>query len=163
MLPQDFYFLAQCFLRAPGANSSTSTDASEAGPSHGGRRGGGDAPWYSLQLQQLHPHYTRSILDDTVNRPSSSMQQTINRAIAGMGNVCMLSTNRFSTNYRFSTTFHTDSQQGDRRYGPRLYFDLVAFFSQTINKAITVWAESVFWVSDIFLTINKAIAVGQSL
>ncbi|KAL5010312.1 hypothetical protein ScPMuIL_012617 [Solemya velum] len=44
--------------------------------------------WYVLQRHHLHPHYSVSILDDTINRPGDAIQAAINRAIAGafMGN-----------------------------------------------------------------------------
>ncbi|KAK7107082.1 pneumococcal serine-rich repeat protein-like [Littorina saxatilis] len=47
-------------------------------------RGSGDADWYGLEQRHLHPHYSRSILDDTINRPTDTMQSAINRAIAGV-------------------------------------------------------------------------------
>lgn len=39
--------------------------------------------WHSLQRHHLHPHYSVSILDDTINRPNDALQTAINRAIAG--------------------------------------------------------------------------------
>ncbi|KAL4233103.1 WD domain [Mactra antiquata] len=39
--------------------------------------------WRTLQRHYLHPHYSTSILDDTINRPNNVMQRAINRAIAG--------------------------------------------------------------------------------
>ncbi|KAK3583922.1 hypothetical protein CHS0354_033705 [Potamilus streckersoni] len=39
--------------------------------------------WRALQRQYLHPHYSSSILDDTINRPNNAIQSAINRAIAG--------------------------------------------------------------------------------
>ncbi|KAL3882386.1 hypothetical protein ACJMK2_028735, partial [Sinanodonta woodiana] len=39
--------------------------------------------WRALQRQHLHPHYSSSILDDTINRPNNAIQSAINRAIAG--------------------------------------------------------------------------------
>lgn len=45
--------------------------------------------WHELQRHYLHPHYSRSILDETINRPTTAIQSAINRAIAGalMGTV----------------------------------------------------------------------------
>lgn len=42
-----------------------------------------DQNWYSLQRRTLHPHYSVSILDDTINRNDDGLQAAINRAIAG--------------------------------------------------------------------------------
>lgn len=42
--------------------------------------------WLALQQVHLHPDYSTSILDDTVNRPNESMQRLMNRTIAGTGN-----------------------------------------------------------------------------
>ncbi|XP_060583975.1 activating molecule in BECN1-regulated autophagy protein 1A-like isoform X2 [Ruditapes philippinarum] len=39
--------------------------------------------WRTLQRHYLHPHYSSSILDDTINRPNNVIQSAINRAIAG--------------------------------------------------------------------------------
>ncbi|XP_059171455.1 activating molecule in BECN1-regulated autophagy protein 1-like [Physella acuta] len=39
--------------------------------------------WLALQQVHLHPDYSTSILDDTVNRPNESMQRLMNRTIAG--------------------------------------------------------------------------------
>ena len=39
--------------------------------------------WHSLQRRHLHPHYSVSILDETVNRPEEGLQTAISRAIAG--------------------------------------------------------------------------------
>ena len=60
------------------------SDEQEEGSSQEHRnRGGGDAEWISLEQRHLHPHYSRSILDETINRPNDAMQSAINRAIAG--------------------------------------------------------------------------------
>lgn len=39
--------------------------------------------WRQLHRHHLHPHYSASILDETINRPSNAFQSAINRAIAG--------------------------------------------------------------------------------
>ena len=39
--------------------------------------------WRQLQRHYLHPHYSSSIFDETINRPSNAIQSAINRAIAG--------------------------------------------------------------------------------
>ncbi|XP_041354781.1 activating molecule in BECN1-regulated autophagy protein 1-like [Gigantopelta aegis] len=39
--------------------------------------------WHALQQRHLHPHYSVSILDETINRPNDALQAAINRAIAG--------------------------------------------------------------------------------
>ena len=39
--------------------------------------------WHAMERRQLHPHYSVSILDDTVNRSDHGLQAAINRAIAG--------------------------------------------------------------------------------
>uniref|UniRef100_A0A8W8J4Z2 Activating molecule in BECN1-regulated autophagy protein 1 n=1 Tax=Magallana gigas TaxID=29159 RepID=A0A8W8J4Z2_MAGGI len=38
--------------------------------------------WQSLERHHLHPHYSVSILDNTINRPNDPIQTAINRAIA---------------------------------------------------------------------------------
>ncbi|XP_062572845.1 activating molecule in BECN1-regulated autophagy protein 1B-like isoform X1 [Saccostrea cucullata] len=38
--------------------------------------------WQSLERHHLHPHYSVSILDNTINRPNDPIQSAINRAIA---------------------------------------------------------------------------------
>ncbi len=43
----------------------------------------GDRTWHTLQRRHLHPHYSVSILDDTINRQNDGLQAAINRAIAG--------------------------------------------------------------------------------
>lgn len=40
--------------------------------------------WHALQQRHLHPHYSVSILDETINRPNDALQTAINRAIAGL-------------------------------------------------------------------------------
>ncbi|KAK7491291.1 hypothetical protein BaRGS_00017392 [Batillaria attramentaria] len=40
--------------------------------------------WHALQQHHLHPHYSVSILDETINRPNDALQTAINRAIAGV-------------------------------------------------------------------------------
>lgn len=45
--------------------------------------GSDPADWRQLQRHHLHPHYSSSILDDTINRPNNALQSAINRAIAG--------------------------------------------------------------------------------
>ena len=42
-----------------------------------------DATWHRLERRHLHPHYSVSILDDTINRQNDFLQAAINRAIAG--------------------------------------------------------------------------------
>ena len=48
---------------------------------------GGENPepqhWRMLHRHYLHPHYSSSILDETINRPNNAIQSAINRAIAG--------------------------------------------------------------------------------
>ncbi|XP_046346371.1 activating molecule in BECN1-regulated autophagy protein 1A-like isoform X1 [Haliotis rufescens] len=44
-----------------------------------------DRSWHALQQRHLHPHYSVSILDDTLNRPNDALHAAINRAIAGHG------------------------------------------------------------------------------
>ena len=39
--------------------------------------------WHALQRRHLHPHYSVSILDDTINSQNDGLQAAINRAIAG--------------------------------------------------------------------------------
>lgn len=39
--------------------------------------------WQTLQRHHLHPHYSVSILDDTINRPQDAVQRAINHTIAG--------------------------------------------------------------------------------
>ncbi|KAH9519395.1 hypothetical protein Btru_075441 [Bulinus truncatus] len=39
--------------------------------------------WLNLQQLHLHPDYSTSILDDTINRPNDAMQRLMNRTIAG--------------------------------------------------------------------------------
>ncbi|CAC5390862.1 Activating molecule in BECN1-regulated autophagy protein 1 [Mytilus coruscus] len=39
--------------------------------------------WQTLQRHHLHPHYSVSILDDTINRPHDAVQRAINHTIAG--------------------------------------------------------------------------------
>lgn len=43
---------------------------------------GEETSWHSLQQHHLHPHYSVSILDETINRPYT-FQAAINRVIAG--------------------------------------------------------------------------------
>ncbi|KAK3088223.1 hypothetical protein FSP39_016323 [Pinctada imbricata] len=43
--------------------------------------------WHSLERHHLHPHYSVSILDNTINRPNDPIQMAINRAIAAKVNV----------------------------------------------------------------------------
>ena len=39
--------------------------------------------WHRLQRRNLHPHYSSSILDDTVNNEGEGLQAAVNRVIAG--------------------------------------------------------------------------------
>lgn len=65
--------------------------ASQDGPFHESMDGGAssrmlheDHRWHALQQRHLHPHYSVSILDETINRPNDALQTAINRAIAGV-------------------------------------------------------------------------------
>lgn len=52
-----------------------------------------DSDWRNLQQLHLHPDYSISILDDTINRPSHTMQHIMSRTIAGESDppICSLS------------------------------------------------------------------------
>lgn len=54
------------------------------GPAGQGARGDRHDPnWIRLGHRHLHPHYSISILDETINRQNDFLQAAINRAIAG--------------------------------------------------------------------------------
>ncbi|CAG2197955.1 Activating molecule in BECN1-regulated autophagy protein 1 [Mytilus edulis] len=55
------------------SNSSSRTEVSSSSSN----------TWQTLQRHHLHPHYSVSILDDTINRPHDAVQRAINHTIAG--------------------------------------------------------------------------------
>ncbi|ESO88951.1 hypothetical protein LOTGIDRAFT_228915 [Lottia gigantea] len=79
--------LLESFLRyesSASQNNTSNTNRRLRNPSEPPvNRGSEDESWHSLQQIHLHPHYSSSILDDTINRPNDALQAAINRAIAG--------------------------------------------------------------------------------
>ncbi|KAK6170925.1 hypothetical protein SNE40_019206 [Patella caerulea] len=81
------HHMLESFLRGEPTPQSISSTANNIRSIHlpldRGERPSEDESWHSLQQIHLHPHYSSSILDDTINRPNDALQAAINRAIAG--------------------------------------------------------------------------------